>query len=303
MPHTAPDPMLPNMNAMTNTAATKEITTPPTTPAYITVPDSQTDPQIPLQVTPPNTIQQLLQSEKSNRPWGDSALFEKLTHSFRVVSKNTGTLNPYKLDMLAITDELMSKGVSVFAAQETNINWNKATTPLILAHARRTTPHVAIITSTSSEPTENWYKPGGTMVLALNHSTSRLIERGTDNPLGRWSYLEFVGKSNKRVIIFSAYQVCHQKFDAAADTASAQQIRILQATGIVNPNPRQIFLTDLIAQVQSWRAQDKEILLCMDTNNNVDDPKAKISRIFSETDLSDLHYHRYPTLKKPATYQ
>ena len=106
-------------------------------------------------------------------------------------------------------------------------------------------------TSTSSEQTENWYKPGGTMVLALNHSTSRLIERGTDNPLGRWSYLEFVGKSNKRVIIISAYQVCHQKFDATADTASAQQIRILQATGIANPNPRQIFLTDLIAQVQS----------------------------------------------------
>jgi len=224
-------------------------------------------------------------------------------HAFHVISKNTGTLNPYKLDMLAITEEVMNKGVSVFAAQETNINWNKATTPMILSHARRVTPHVAITTSTSSETTENWYKPGGTIVLALNHCTSRIIARGTDTPLGRWSYMEFVGKVNKRVIIISAYQVCHQKFDATTDTASAQQTRILQATGIPNPSPRKIFLNDLITQIKEWRARGKEIILCMDTNDNIADPKAKISRLFSETDLTDLHYHRYPSLKKPATYQ
>ncbi len=301
--HPAPAPPPPNTEATMNNAAPDEIATPPSTPVPRTIPDSQNDPQQPLPATPPNTIQQQLQSDKSNRPWGDTALFEKSTHSFRVVSKNTSTLNPHKLDMLAITEELMSKGVSVFAAQETNINWNKDTTPMILAQARRTTPHIALTTSTSCEQTENWYKPGGTMVLAINHCTSRLIDRGTDNSLGRWSYLEFVGKLNKRVIIVSAYQVCNQKFDATSDTASAQQIRILQANGVPSPDPRKIFLADLIEQINLWRSMQKEVLLCMDTNDNVDDPKAKISRLFSETDLSDLHYHRYPSQKKPATYQ
>jgi len=304
IPMNQPAPALPqpNTNNTNNTEAPIGIATPPTTPVPTTIPNSQNDPQQPIQATPPTTIQQQLQSKKSNWPWGDTALFEQSTHLFRVVSKNTGTLNPHKLDMIAITEELMSKGISVFTAQETNINWNKATTPAIIAQARHTTPHVALATSTSSEQTENWYKPGGTMVLALNHCTSRIIDRGTDSPLGRWSHLKFVGKMNKRVIIVSAYQVCNQKFDATSDTVSAQQIRILQANGTTSPNPRQIFLMDLITQINNWRSMHKEILLCMAINNNVDDPKAKISRLFSETDLSDLHYHRY-SQKKPATYQ
>jgi len=41
----------------------------------------------------------------------------------------------------------------------------------------------------------------------------------------------------------------------------------------------------------------------MDANEDVDAPKSAIQRIFSETDLVDLHHHRYPSLPKPATYQ
>jgi len=41
----------------------------------------------------------------------------------------------------------------------------------------------------------------------------------------------------------------------------------------------------------------------MDANENTDDPKAEISHIFQETDLLDLHHHRYPGNQKPATQQ
>jgi len=41
----------------------------------------------------------------------------------------------------------------------------------------------------------------------------------------------------------------------------------------------------------------------MDANENVDDPNSKIACIFDETNLLDLHHHRYPTRDKPATYQ
>jgi len=300
-PEPVPPPPHNNEHIVLETPNTHD--TPPATPIPIAIPDSQFDPQ--LQITEPATtaIQQPQQSEKSNRPWGNTALFERSTHHFRVVSKNTGTLNPHKLDMVAITEELMSKGVSVFVAQETNIHWTPATTPMILSQAWPATPHVAMATSASTEETDNWYKPGGTLVLALNHCTSRIIARGTDTPLGRWSYLKFVGKVNKCLIIVSVYQVCNQKFDAISNTASAQQIRILQSTGIANPNPRKIFLMDLIKQINKWHTMKKEVLLCMDTNDHVDDPKAKLSWLFLETDLSDLHYHCYPSIKKAVTYQ
>jgi len=45
------------------------------------------------------------------------------------------------------------------------------------------------------------------------------------------------------------------------------------------------------------------VLLCSDTNNNLDDPKASIAKLFAETDLINLHYHRYPALCTPATHQ
>jgi len=41
----------------------------------------------------------------------------------------------------------------------------------------------------------------------------------------------------------------------------------------------------------------------MDANKNVDDPKADISHLFQETDMTDLHYHRYPGTPKPETQQ
>jgi len=84
---------------------------------------------------------------------------------------------------------------------------------------------------------------------------------------------------------------------------SAQQIQLLQAHGIPQPNPRKLFLHDIITQIQQWRAVNKEVILCLDANEPIDDPQSDISRLFTEMDLVDLHFHWYPALKKPATHQ
>ncbi len=124
-----------------------------------------------------------------------------------------------------------------------------------------------------------------------------------DKLLGRWSYVELVGQQNTKIIIVSAYHICNQKFDAASNTTTAQQVRILQAQGVTNPKPRTAFLNDLINQIHLWCNNHKEVILCMDGNKDVDDPRAAIRRIFNETDLVDLHHHRYPSLSRPATHQ
>jgi len=86
-------------------------------------------------------------------------------------------------------------------------------------------------------------------------------------------------------------------------TVSAQQIRLMQAQGLPNPNPRKLFLTDLITQIKQWRQANKEVVLCIDANDPVDDPRSDISRLFTETDMVNLHHHRHPALTKPATHQ
>jgi len=118
-----------------------------------------------------------------------------------------------------------------------------------------------------------------------------------------WSYLEFVGQHGMRLFVVSAYRVCNQEFDATTITATAQQTRLLLQQGVQQPDPKIQFITDLISQVQKWRAAGAEVLIGMDANEDMNNPQSKIARIFRETDLLDLHQHRYPAMKKPATHQ
>jgi len=86
-------------------------------------------------------------------------------------------------------------------------------------------------------------------------------------------------------------------------TVSAQQIHLMQAQGLPNLNPQKLFLTDLITQIKQWRQANKEVVLCIDANKPVDDLCSDISRLFTETDMINLHHHCHPALNKPATHQ
>jgi len=251
----------------------------------------------------PNFLQTTLPQERSNRPWGDIWDAHHPSCHFRLLSKNTNTINPYNLDMVAITDELNNLGASIFAAQETNINWNPSTISLIAAQCCQASKQVLLSTASSVTQEKDWHQPGGTLLMTLNKWTSQVIDRGMDKPLGRWSFVELVGQQEKKVIIVSAYRVCNQKFDAASNTATAQQIRLMQTHGVMNSKPRTAFLNDLIHQIHMWRNSNKEVILCMDANEDVDNPRSAIRRIFNKTDLVDLHHHQYPSQSKPATHQ
>jgi len=123
---------------------------------------------------------------------------------------------------------------------------------------------------------------------------SRVTKYGNDTYLGRWSYMEFIGKNEKWLIVVSGYCVCNQQFDVASQTMTAQQIRLLQARGTVHPKLRNFFLDNIIQQIKHWRNTNHEIILCMDANESIDDPKSDVAQLFQETDLMDLHYHKYP---------
>jgi len=249
------------------------------------------------QQIPTTTYQQPLMNDKCNEAWGDIWAVPNTALAFRIASKNTGTINPQNLDMQAITHELRHLNVSVFAGQEPNIHWDPATLYQIYQQCKSTASQIKLTTASSQEPAADWFKPGGALLLTLDPWTSRIVSNGLDHLLGRWTYQEFLGKNEKRVIVVSGYRVCNQKFDAAANTATAQQIRLLQAQGIINPKPRSLFLTDLIAQINIWRQANKEVIICIDANEPVDDPHSEVSKLFTETDLVDLHHHQHPGLK------
>jgi len=301
VPHQEPESVLPPATPVTQDTNTNR--TPPATPLAArpnTASQSSTTQQPSIC---PLSHQQPLTGPSSNDPWGDMWAIPLLATTFRIVSKNTGTINPQNLDMQAITNELIHLNASVFAAQETNIHWDPLTKYQIYQQCKGMAAQVRLTTATSQEPAADWYKPGGTLLLSLNQWTSRVISQGSDALLGRWAYQEFLGRNDQRIIVISGYRVCNQPFDAASNTVSAQQIRLMQANGLPAPNPHKLFLSDLITQIKSWRQANKEVILCIDANEPIDDPRSEVSRLFTETDLVDLHHHRYPALRKPATHQ
>jgi len=290
---------------MNHTPPTPQTTamTPPTTPVPLD-PTPLTPPQAPEPcLVVPDTHQTGLRNDKRNESWGDIWAIPNKAQTFRIASKNTGTINPQNLDMQAITAELLNMNVSVFAAQETNIHWDTLTNYQIYQQCKSMTSQLKLTMASSQEPAADWYKPGGSLLLTLNPWTSRIINHGSDTILGRWTYQEFLGRNNKHVVVISGYRVCNQKFDAASNTVTAQQIRLLQAQGSINPKPRKQFLRDIITQIQQWRQADKEVILCIDANEPVDDPCSEVSSLFTETDLVDLHHHLHPGLRKPPTHQ
>jgi len=107
--------------------------------------------------------------------------------------------------MVPITNELNNLGASMFAAQETNINWNPSTISLIAAQCHQASKQVLLSTASSVTQEKDWHQPGGTLLMTLNKWMSQVIDRGMDKPLGHWSFVELVGQHKKKVIIVSAY--------------------------------------------------------------------------------------------------
>jgi len=252
---------------------------------------------------PAHEHQRALHRDATNDGWGDLLQYATATGHFRVISKNVNTINPYSLDMVAISTELRTMNASIFCAQETNTAWTPPALQAFQHQCRTTYPYHKLAVSSSQEKNEGWFQPGGTATVALDAWANRVIGWGSNELLGRWSYLELVGQHDKRVIIASAYRVCPQEYDPTTNTSTAQQTRLLQQKGETHPNPRQQFITDLITQIKSWRQQQKEVLICMDANEDVSTPNTQISRIFHETDLVDVHQYRYPATPRPATHQ
>ncbi len=155
---------------------------------------------------------------------GDIHVTQHPTNYFRVLSKNTGTINLINQDMIAITQELLRLDASVFAAQETNVHWDPATHYQLYTQCRTHQLPIYLATSCSQEPSPEWYKPGGTLLMAIGPCTIRILKQSHDKLLGRWSFIKLAGQNHKRLIIVTAYRVCNQQFDAASNTSTAQQI-------------------------------------------------------------------------------
>jgi len=112
-------------------------------------------------------------------------------------------------------------------------------------------------------------------------------------------------EKDKRYIILSGYKVCNNQQTNwhGFNNTYNQQYWLLHQKGHCNPDPWPQFIDDLVLSINKWRAQQKEVLICIDANENPQKQSTQgIICIFTETNLIDLHTNQHPNQNWPPTY-
>ena len=144
------------------------------------------------------------------------------------------------------------------------------------------------------------FQHGGTMILAHDAITTRMIQKGQDQTgLGRWSWMLMQGKNGIRTRFISAY--CPVKNNSGdLNAVYAQHGRWLRHAKKNKDCPRKVFLEDLCQFLSACRQNHERVAIFMDANDDV--RQSKLAEALAELDLREAITSHHPDLKPPATY-
>jgi endonuclease/exonuclease/phosphatase family metal-dependent hydrolase len=111
-----------------------------------------------------------------------------------------------------------------------------------------------------------------------------------------------MGRSDKRLVILTVYQVPQKTGSSGSTTAYTQQRKMFHMEGRSNPNPRKIIIANLCMLVTDLHTNGHDIILMGDFNKQVGkDPKGMASVLLA-SGLIDSHIIRHGIENKPSTY-
>jgi hypothetical protein len=123
--------------------------------------------------------------------------------------------------------------------------------------------------------------------------------------MGRWS-----GHTK-----ITAYQPCKRNVNNKTTSSSTcrQQTVMLMEEGFNDPNPRQIFIQDIITSIRTINKNPENYIIIMrDANENLNDSEGGLSKLLHETKLIDIfplseetnaiYPHTYVAQKKLITF-
>ena len=169
----------------------------------------------------------------------------------RLLYHNSGSLgisnNSHNLEF--ICEAIYTHEVDIGSLVETNTHWKHDKSIPKLKHVlKQFWSRINISTLEIITPWKSIYKPGGSVIISTPNIASTIINTGEDKEgLGRWSYVTYGGKNQKRVTIISAYRPCVPNDNQGVSTAYSQQWDILEERQQEHENNRDKMIIDLIA--------------------------------------------------------
>ena len=241
---------------------------------------------------------------RTNTIYGTEMQLPKPENTTRLISLNINgfrSANEFQ-DVLEIAEQLKLSSADLINFQETNINWRSQCLSHCYEKFRRVYHHARLSTSSSTINYRTEYQPGGTCSIATDNYVGRVVETGSDNEMGRWSFIRMLGKHGRQIVLVSAYQVCNQRANQVGDrTAFAQQLSLLRRNG-KDCSPRKSFFDDLDTKIEEWREKEYEIILSGDLNEELGADVHGFARISAKHDLVEVIQHQHGTTDEPPTY-
>lgn len=231
----------------------------------------------------------------SNSHIGQSPPDIKPSNTFRIYYTNPNGFtysNSTENDLTEHYNEILRLDTDLFCAAEINLDTTKHS---VKHHLHSTTKHVFdhswLTYSSTTIPSVNTYKPGGTLSLIQGSSTGRVISAGSD-VMGQWSYHILAGKDSKRICFITLYFPSEQRLHTSDGrlrtlTVQAQQTSILQQQGR-NITPQTAFYQDLNFFLQSLRDTGHSLLLVGDFNQSLTSSNTQLLNLCHSYDLVDL---------------
>lgn len=238
--------------------------------------------------TPPTPVNPSLTTPNANVPatrglWGD-VMESKPDDVFRVVFQNCSGLTLAQTDLIRrIVDDL---AIDVLGMAEVNVDWSKTSANERPANRFRgfweNLHHRTAHLQRDRHYADSRHQFGGVMMLSINEACNRVASSGSDS-MGRWTWVRYEGKGNQGLRIITAYRPCR---NATGLTSTYSQ----QAQHLLSKNdardPKAAFDEDLLVCLDEWLKGPEHLILMMDANADVRQPKFRQLRSLSEINIS-----------------
>jgi hypothetical protein len=225
------------------------------------------------------------------------------TDKCRIMYNNINTISygSALADCSLLAENAVRRVAEIVGWVETNIDWTHRDIKWDCTKiVRKAWKHAKMSVSSSTEVFDTPYQLGGTATIVGRDWAGRATI-ANDSELGRWSEIRLEGKANKAVSIIMAYGVI-EKNTSGKKTVYAQQRKILERQGIQNPEPRSAMFRDLGARIKTLTRQGEEIILMINANDSLSDPRSKFTGWTNENKLVDILVQQHGMVDEPATH-
>ena len=227
---------------------------------------------------------------------------KKGSNILRIAFQNIGGFSP---QANTIKDDTIRNGISTYefdimGLAETNTDWRLVNEEDKLVHRTKgwwESLHLSFSFNITKNPIKT-KQYGGVALFSINKAVHRVVSKGSDpSNLGRWTWTRYRGRNNHTLRIVCGYRP--NPPSGGPFTVYAQQM--VYFNGVNDPRcPREAFIKDLCAELQSFKNEGDHIILLLDGNEDM--RKGQLAAGLSECNLREVILDKYGP-NAPSTYR